>query len=126
MQLRTRKKQRLSIDGFVDEAGPGDYRLCWCQGSRRPCSTPEDFNFDVGKLNIASAQYVWPLCTFEETVFRSWRDWQTFDDCCCNYDEAGAVGCKDEASYTYQLCSASLSAPMTLTGRGEARSPQRK
>lgn len=92
--------------GFVDEAGPGDYRLCWCQGSRRPCSTPEDFNFDVGKLNIAAAQYVWPLCTFEETVFRSWRDWQTFDDCCCNYDEAGAVGCKDEASYTYQLCSA--------------------
>ncbi|CAE7522848.1 unnamed protein product [Symbiodinium natans] len=92
--------------GLVDETGPGDYRLCWCQGSRRPCTTAEDFNFDVGKLHIAAADYVWPLCTFQESVFRSWRDWQTFDDCCCNYDEAGAVGCKDEASYTYKLCAA--------------------
>ena len=22
---------------------------------------------------------------------RPWQDWQTFDDCCCNYDEAGCA-----------------------------------
>lgn len=83
----------------------GEYRLCWCQASTRPCNYPEDFNFDVGRLTLAAANYVWPLCTLQDIVFTAWREWQTFDDCCCNYNEAGAVGCKDETSYTYKLCS---------------------
>ena len=120
----------------------------------------EDFNFDVGKLHIAAADYaaaprstfklffatsiqgsmshaeVWPLCTFQagplvgalakaiqqatltnqsvlcrnpcseaggtghqlpqaafslRPSFVPNQDWQTFDDCCCNYDEAGGL-----------------------------------
>ena len=82
----------------------GEYRLCWCQASTRPCTTTEDFNFDAGRLTLAAANYVWPLCSLQDTTFTAWRAWQTFDDCCCNYNEAGAVGCKDETSYTYKLC----------------------
>ncbi|CAK9021126.1 unnamed protein product [Durusdinium trenchii] len=90
--------------GQAESISAGEYRLCWCQASTRPCTMPEDFNFDVGKLLLASAEYVWPLCSYQAVIFTSWRDWQTFDDCCCNYNEAGAVGCKDETSYTYKLC----------------------
>jgi len=92
--------------GYVDTLTSGEYRMCWCQSSIQPCVSEEDFNFDAGKLFIAPADYVWPTCSFKDVSFNNWRDWKTFDDCCCNYDEAGAVGCKDEESETFKLCSA--------------------
>lgn len=90
--------------GTADSVDSGVYRLCWCQASIRPCVTPEEFNFDIGSIFVRPAAYVWPTCSQEESTFTSWRKWKTFDDCCCNYDEAGAVGCKDESSTTYKIC----------------------
>eukprot|EP00930_Biecheleria_cincta_P067841 TRINITY_DN5474_c0_g2_i1.p1 TRINITY_DN5474_c0_g2~~TRINITY_DN5474_c0_g2_i1.p1 ORF type:complete len:2016 (-),score=255.03 TRINITY_DN5474_c0_g2_i1:107-6154(-) len=91
--------------GTADSVDSGTYRLCWCQASIRPCVTPEEFNFDIGSIFVRPAAYVWPTCSQQESTFTSWRQWQTFDDCCCNYDEAGAIGCKDELSTTFKLCS---------------------
>eukprot|EP00427_Karlodinium_veneficum_P006391 CAMPEP_0169180838 /NCGR_PEP_ID=MMETSP1015-20121227/68385_1 /TAXON_ID=342587 /ORGANISM="Karlodinium micrum, Strain CCMP2283" /LENGTH=223 /DNA_ID=CAMNT_0009255975 /DNA_START=37 /DNA_END=705 /DNA_ORIENTATION=- len=70
----------------------GIYRLCWCQASIRPCVKPEEFVVDVGQIQVNDAAYVWPACTATEPNFVTWRSWTTFDDCCCNYYEAGAVG----------------------------------
>lgn len=81
------------------------YRLCWCQGSRRPCISPEEFVYFVGELQVREADYVWPACTSKKPIFTSWRSWQTFDDCCCNFFEAGAIGCMDEESETFARCS---------------------
>jgi hypothetical protein len=39
-------------------------------------------------------------------TFRGWRGppWTTFHDCCCNFLEAGSLGCYDETSDEYALC----------------------
>ena len=47
-----------AFSGSAADIMSGEYRLCWCQASSRPCSYPEDFNFDVGKLQIVAAAYV--------------------------------------------------------------------
>lgn len=107
----------------------GEYRLCWCQASSRPCSYPADFNFDVGKLQIVAAAYVgalaafkeaaevWPLCSFQAVVFTTWREWQTFDDCCCNYNEAGGALRKRQRS-VFGLISDLFSSLETTLRRG--------
>jgi WD40 repeat protein len=87
------------------EGSDGDYRLCWCQASIRPCRDPEEFLVDIGRLTVTVSQYVWPTCTTKEPDFTGWRTWTTFDDCCCNYYEAGAVGCLDSKTDTFSRCS---------------------
>eukprot|EP00929_Paragymnodinium_shiwhaense_P063816 TRINITY_DN31931_c0_g1_i2.p1 TRINITY_DN31931_c0_g1~~TRINITY_DN31931_c0_g1_i2.p1 ORF type:complete len:1067 (-),score=220.76 TRINITY_DN31931_c0_g1_i2:57-3257(-) len=90
--------------GFPVEIPIDSYRLCWCQGSARPCETLEDFSFDFGSLAIEEAEYVWPQCSNAAMPFGGWREWQTFDECCCNHHEAGAVGCHEKNSVTYRKC----------------------
>mmetsp|Transcript_62634 Transcript_62634/g.132335 ORF Transcript_62634/g.132335 Transcript_62634/m.132335 type:complete len:269 (-) Transcript_62634:228-1034(-) len=104
----------LTIGGDDDELGifewgitqgeVGEYLLCWCQGSTRTCTDESDFTFHVGFLTVTAPTYVWPTCAEKEQSFSGWRDWETFDDCCCNYAAAGAVGCLNETSNTYSIC----------------------
>ncbi|CAE8619019.1 unnamed protein product [Polarella glacialis] len=77
--------------GTVEALISGDFRLCWCQASIRTCLTQEEFSFDLGKLHIQPARYVWPACSIQEINFETWR--------------AGAVGCKDTLSASFALCS---------------------
>eukprot|EP00928_Gymnodinium_smaydae_P021830 TRINITY_DN18546_c0_g1_i1.p1 TRINITY_DN18546_c0_g1~~TRINITY_DN18546_c0_g1_i1.p1 ORF type:complete len:1913 (+),score=396.59 TRINITY_DN18546_c0_g1_i1:188-5926(+) len=86
-------------------AKPGVYRICWCQASLMPCDEPEDFNYDIGQIEVVSADYVYPQCTATEVQFTGWREWKTFDECCCNYNEAGALGCQEENSFAFETCS---------------------
>merc|ERR1712039_696412 len=101
----TRDKVNGTFDFSTTLAEAGEYRLCWCQGSFRPCTTAAEFSFDIGRLTVAAAEYVWPACAALETAFTGWRTWQTFDDCCCNFQEAGAVGCTDKRTVAWRKCS---------------------
>lgn len=107
----TRPKARFPDEelGLFDfgatDSKTGQFRLCWCQASIRPCLHPDDFIADVGKLVVERAKYVWPDCTTKDTPFVSWRKWGTFDECCCNHHEAGTVGCTSEKTETFARCS---------------------
>merc|ERR1712072_1355455 len=81
------------------------FRICWCQASIRPCARASEFVADIGKLTIVKAKYAWPACTDDEVTFVGWRVWGTFDDCCCNHNEAGTVGCFSEKTETFARCS---------------------
>jgi len=83
----------------------GNFRICWCQASIRPCNDPSDFVADIGQLTVLQAAYVWPDCANKETPFTGWRIWPTFDDCCCNHNEAGTVGCNSIKTETFARCS---------------------
>jgi len=97
----------IGVFDFGETKGDvGGYILCWCQASFRPCLSPADFGFHVGSLTITSPEYVWPACTDKEQAFAGWRVWENFDDCCCNYAAAGAVGCLNENSVAFAKCSA--------------------
>eukprot|EP00927_Polykrikos_kofoidii_P061556 TRINITY_DN56394_c0_g1_i1.p1 TRINITY_DN56394_c0_g1~~TRINITY_DN56394_c0_g1_i1.p1 ORF type:complete len:1294 (-),score=161.86 TRINITY_DN56394_c0_g1_i1:124-4005(-) len=91
--------------GLAKPEALGEWRLCWCQGSIRPCEDSTEFSYDVGGAVIESEPFVWPACTERTVQFSSWRKWSTFDECCCNYHEAGAIGCRDRQSYTFDMCS---------------------
>jgi len=108
-RLRVEKSQSGEDEGVFDlgktAAAAAQYRLCWCQASIRPCLLPSEFVADIGRLTVTEAKYVWPTCTAKEVPFNGWRNWQTFDDCCCNFAEAGAVGCFNTASDAYRRCS---------------------
>lgn len=106
------KSDRLKVDGELGtfsfgltEAEVGVYIMCWCQASFQPCLEESDFSFFVGSVTVTAPRYVWPACIEKETRFLKWRKWETFDDCCCNYAEAGAVGCLDERSVAFAKCS---------------------
>jgi len=103
----------LDSDEAVFDLGSADvavgiYRLCWCQNSQRPCDSASDFNYDIGYLEVqeAGGGYIWPDCTYQSLTFTDWRQgrWLTFDDCCCNYAEAGSRGCWDTNSDAYSRC----------------------
>jgi len=102
----TIKETDLGIFGLQKvEALPGQYRVCWCQASIRPCRKASEFSVDIGKLNIESVKYVWPDCAAKDVPFISWRAWGTYDECCCNHQEAGAVGCFSDNTETFARCS---------------------
>ncbi len=64
----------------------GTYRMCYCQGSLRPCASASEFTVDVGAaLVIESAKYIFPQKC--ESSFLRWRGppWSTWNDCCCNF-----------------------------------------
>lgn len=91
--------------GIVATGTDGSYRLCWCQASIRPCREAHEFVADIGKLVIQKAKYVWPDCADREVQFTGWRIHGTFDECCCNHNEAGTVGCHSEKTDTFARCS---------------------
>jgi len=95
----TRPKAKITdrelgmFDLSTTAAEPGIYRLCWCQGSIRQCTDSSEFVIDVGQLTVSLPAYIWPDCSHKEQSFTGWRQWTNFDDCCCNFAEAGTVGC---------------------------------
>ncbi|KAF4690648.1 hypothetical protein FOZ60_017139 [Perkinsus olseni] len=102
--------QCLAFDfGIVDAAKvpAGNYLVCWCQGSLRPCIDDFEFSTSVSEtetLVISPAQYVFPeQCA---VVFLEWRaPWIGYHDCCCNFKEVGSSpGCEDPDSEASRIC----------------------
>ncbi|KAF4665173.1 hypothetical protein FOZ61_000132 [Perkinsus olseni] len=103
--------QCLAFDFGIVDAGngvpAGNYLVCWCQGSLRPCIDDFEFSTSVSEtetLAISPAQYVFPeQCA---VVFLEWRaPWIGYHDCCCNFKEVGSSpGCEDPDSEASRIC----------------------
>jgi len=84
----------------------GRYDICWCQSRAvKRCQRGETKLVPAGLVDLQDPPYSFPnRCN---PRFEGWRGppWTTFHDCCCNILEAGGLGCHDEQSDEYALCS---------------------
>jgi hypothetical protein len=85
----------------------GKYDICWCQSrAMKRCQRGETRPVPAGVVDLQDPPYSFPnRCS---PLFAGWRGppWTTFHDCCCNFLEAGSLGCHDEQSDEYRLCDA--------------------
>jgi hypothetical protein len=83
----------------------GKYDICWCQSrAMKRCQRGETKLVPAGLVDLQDPPFSFPnRCS---PKFSGWRGppWTTFHDCCCNFLEAGSLGCHDEQSDEYKLC----------------------
>jgi len=110
-----RTTKDVVVDGIVQEeivfdvgmlADPvGRYDICWCQSRAvKRCQRGETKLVPAGLIDLQDPPFSFPnRCN---PLFAGWRGppWTTFHDCCCDFLEAGSLGCHDEQSEEYALC----------------------